>query len=352
MALGNGGNGVLQLARIHRLAARAGVGVDKAGQHPPHILRVAGNALAVNQALQGAVVVLGAAQIFLKRRIALLIARRLQPQHLPKQLRRLRRQPLEHLKLALRERALRNLALRKLLRQRDARQIALAAAFIHAEIQPLARFLVHHIQCVAPKARQRRVAPVLQLHHIGGAICHILAQRRQHLGARWRLLCCRIQRAGNGLARGRQRGRIQHLLPQPFELLLAPLARHQAQHICARRHLKAAVNGSARLAIQADLLIAQPEVLAQLRRTEHHARAQHLLLKARIHRLVVHLLTHPFPRAQHIGVKQAMPQQQPAFFMRAQPGVLRLQVIKPGHLAVHIARPRQRAFKQRRGHRL
>ena len=74
------------LRAVHPGLALAGVGVHEARQHPAHVFAVPGNALAVDQALERAMVVLGQLDVFLKRLVLRLVALALQAQHVAEQL--------------------------------------------------------------------------------------------------------------------------------------------------------------------------------------------------------------------------------------------------------------------------
>ena len=90
-------DGLLQRARVQATGRQARIGIHEAGQHPAHVLAVAGDALAVDQALQRAVVVLGELQVGLESLVLRVGAIATQAQHVAELLQALRGDALEQL---------------------------------------------------------------------------------------------------------------------------------------------------------------------------------------------------------------------------------------------------------------
>ena len=258
-------DGVFHLARVQPCGCQARIGVHKAGQHPAHILAVACNALAVNKALERAVVVLGQFQELLECLILRIVACSVQPQHRAKQFCGFGGNPRKQLVLLVIERALRHAGVLIIPLHGFSHAVAIGLALKHAKVDALA-VSIHHIHGVLAKALQGHVAVLHQLlglvvrsadlEHLGR---HLVAAVRNGLGALLQLVVQQLPGV-------RQRGRIHHHVAEPV-----PVPAQGAQHFRAGSNVQRLVHRGARLVVQADLLLIHAEEITQLFVIKSHA---------------------------------------------------------------------------------
>ena len=256
--LGDALNGGFHGARVQPLRTQPGIGVNEAGQHAAHVLAVAVDAFAVNQALQCAVVVLCQLQVGLESLVLRLAALAFQSQHGAEHLQAFRGDALEQLECLLAHGALRHGRALKHVAHLHGHLIGFANTLEHTEILALA-IGIHHVHRVFTKARQRRIALFHQLSGRLIAIDHRIVDIHQAVGH---------IRVGAGFflqgVHHQVKGILQTLLLQHHGAHTGKLIAQQAQHVGAGRHVQAAVDGSAGLLVQTHLLVAQLENFFQL----------------------------------------------------------------------------------------
>ena len=343
LALGDVADRAIHGAGVQAAGRQPGVGIHEGRQHAAHVLTETGDALTVNQALQSALVRLGALQVLLESRVPRLVAVTLQPQHVAEQFQALGRDAGEQLVILLAHGALRDGGALELGRQCHARPVRIPFAFVHSEEQTFA-VLAHHIHGVFPEARQRHVASVHQVARLGGAIHHGVVQRHEAVALIRRRVGA-LANLGNQEFHGVAQGvLIQHAIPQAGEVLT-----QRAQHVGAGRHVDGAVNGRASFAVKADLVGRGVENRFQFFITPDHAGLEHCALKTGVDGLVELVFLHALPHAQHLGIKRAGAQHQVRLLVGRLVGVALLQVGHQHRLFLLVARPQQRALEQRLG---